>query len=236
MRALATVLTFLICFNVFASNTIVSNGDPIIKKDRLTFSKLVKEIQELQRQQPNLTTDDSCLDEVLTRRAKLLRLNIFMPLTGSGITMGSVAVTTVTFLAMAGNNAWAQLFGIVFGVVVGLEIGAVTYVGLQATHIAKAIRLNRSARIITQARLGEGKRLERFIAKVLKNKNVLSAESAREDVIASIVEADQSGKFCDASLKSNYKKKKYDRTHKLKHGIASYRNLLKYVKGQVLAN
>ncbi len=237
MNKLVTLLlVFVFSFNSFAFELIKSESDPLVKADRLTISKFIKEVKELQELEPNLSSEDTCLDEVLERRAKLLRLNITMPLTGTVVTAGSVAIATFATLLAWGDGGWGTIAAAIIGPVYGLGIGMFTYIGLQTSHLVKATKLNKVARVIVQARLGKGERLEKFVAKVQKTITVFDVQIARKDIIKMIIEADESGKFCDGSLKSYSKKQKFSKTRKLKYGIANYKELLKYVRSQLVSN
>ena len=188
MRLTLLVLLLILSFNSFA---IERTG--------------IREIRKVLRDN-NIKPDDTCLDEYLLKRRKIIKRMSF-GLAGGGVAIGTTsAVAGSSAATVATTNAAGTVVNSVLWpfapIVAGSTItvaGAATGVALIGYESVQAIRLAKNGKLIKaifQARVGEGKQLDRLY-KRFKKKHGKNFIGLNKQIFAqAVLSTDQAGRFC----------------------------------------
>lgn len=191
-------------------------------------SKLFGKWKELMAK-TELSAEETCVDEYQKRKLQVIFGAAAAPLIGAGGTYANMYLMLGLFTVLFPADPWAGLGG----VILGLYSGVIGYVTYQTVKIVKAINMARLQRIVVESRLGEGRAVEYFAKRVLKRANLQRNRENIDRVISVISDLDSSNKLCDATLKSVKKQRRFERNGKLRNGVATKRELLKYLKNNL---
>lgn len=236
MRVLALLLCLCFSFTAVASTSSSISFDQAISiKSLETKSNLKSEERKLfvkwkeLMAKTDLTAEETCVDEYQKRKLQVIFGAAAAPLIGAGGTYANMFLMAGLFSVLYPADPWAALGGIILG----LYGGAIAYVTYQTVKIVKAVNMARLQRIVVEARLGEGRAVEKFANRVLRGARAQRSRANIDKVIAMIADLDSSNKLCDSSLKSERKQRKFERKGKLRHGVATKRELLKYLRNNL---
>lgn len=186
-------------------------------------------ISELYQEVPlDLGILPSCQLEINKRKIQVLQGTLLAPFIGAGSTALQMGVFGQLFLLIYATDGFAQLGGIIFGMLTGVA----TYGAYQTYKLVQLYRYSTLERLLLEARKGEGEFKNRFFTSVLKKAKKPILEENLLKIQEKLLELDSQKSLCNGDLKSEKRKKKFEKTGKLRHGVASrgevYRFLVRF--------
>lgn len=234
MRTLSLVILLLFSLNVFsqdhlsfqeAASVVDSELSTDLKTEERNLYGKWRELLDSQNIQPS----ETCVDELQTRKMQVIFGAAAAPLVGAASGYAQIYIMAGIFALAYPSDGWAALGG----AIMGMLTGAATYVGYQTVRIVKAINVARMQRIVVEARIGEGNALRTFSVNTLKKAGLLPSNQNLEKIKAMIVDLDQTGKLCNSELKSEYRQRRFARNGKVRNGVATKRELKKYLVNNI---
>lgn len=186
----------------------------------------VREVRK-QLKEGTLDLDKTCLDEYGRRSRNLMIAAGITPPATAGV--GVAAAYGAIWATAAGTVATAGLGAIILAIFAGFVTIAAFAVGLvtfETLHIVRLIKNNKLIKFIAEAWDGKGKTLnkyfKRFKKKYRRNGTLTVAQFAE-----AVVAADNSGAFCDGSLRGRGPEAK------LRKRLARKKDILRHVNKQL---
>lgn len=184
------------------------------------------EIQAIELVQQKVGEETTCIDEYLTRQAKVKKFLIWAPPTTvvaapAAFFIGGYTAAGIT--SLVGIGGWSALGYTILGAV-GSGVGVIgSFVALEVSRGLEFANNQKMIKIITAAQTNtlEHKTFAKFVNRF--NKKYSENAKSAEELAQIVLNLDENGQLCDGSVRG------YINPKNLKYSLAKRRHLMKFI-------